>query len=169
MAVLEPNQLCRDHSDAAIATFEDANLESQVRAALWVDAKEPITCGLVSGLTDLNARARSIESLVGIQNLRSLRYVDLNGNSLTDIGALGGLASLRALGLSTNAITDISVLRELTSLTSLRLSGNPGVSNIQPLLDNPGIHEVSLLGTNVSCADVALLKGNGVLVFSACR
>ena len=83
--------------------------------------------------------------------------------------SLSGLTSLRELGLTNNSITDISSLGGLTSLTSLRLSGNPGLSDIQPLLDNASLEEVSLLGTKVSCADVALLKRNGVFVFSACH
>ena len=53
--VLRPNQLCTDHPDAAITTFEDVNLEAAIRAALSVGAQEDLTCGLVSGLTDLDA------------------------------------------------------------------------------------------------------------------
>ncbi len=33
---LAPSELCSDHSDAAIATFEDANLEAAIRDALSV-------------------------------------------------------------------------------------------------------------------------------------
>ncbi len=70
--VLQPNQLCSDHPDAAIATFEDANLEAGVRSALSVGAQQDLTCGLVSRLTALDAESAGIRSLVGIQNLTSL-------------------------------------------------------------------------------------------------
>ncbi len=44
---LEPGELCSDHNDAAIATFEDANLEAAIRATRSVAAQDDITCGLV--------------------------------------------------------------------------------------------------------------------------
>ena len=55
--VLKPSEFCSDHPDAAIATFEDANLEAAIRAALLLGAQE-LTCGLVSGLTRLHASLR---------------------------------------------------------------------------------------------------------------
>ncbi len=41
---------CSSQPASAIVTFEDANLEAQVRAALSVGAQEDLTCGLVSGV-----------------------------------------------------------------------------------------------------------------------
>ncbi len=55
--VLEPSEFCGDHPAAAIATFEDANLEAAIRAALSVGAQEPLTCGLIPGLTVLESRS----------------------------------------------------------------------------------------------------------------
>ena len=49
--VLRPSELCSDGPDAAIATFEDADLEAAVRSALSVSARDDLTCGLASGLT----------------------------------------------------------------------------------------------------------------------
>ena len=67
------------------------------------------------------------------------------------------------------------MLSGLTSLTDLNLSGNPNLSDIQPLLDNPGIGAglrrpdfVNLKNTNVSCTDVALLEAKGALVIYDC-
>jgi hypothetical protein len=54
--VLQPSELCSGHPDYAIPTFEDANLEVAIRAALSVGAQEDLTCGLVSGLTRLSAQ-----------------------------------------------------------------------------------------------------------------
>ena len=142
--VLQPSELCSDHPDTAIATFEDANLEARVRATLSVGEKDDLTCGLVSGPKGLFAEQVGIESLVGIQNLTSLTHLGLGSNRITDISAVGGLTSLRNLDLQANSITDI-----------------------QPLLDNTGLgagDEVWLRGTNVSCADVAALIARGVNV-----
>ncbi len=147
--VLQPSELCSDYPDYAIATFEDANLEAAIRAALSVGAQDDLTCGLISGLTDLTANNAGIASLVGIQNLTSLTFLALFANSITDISALSGL----------------------TSLTNLYLYNNPALTDIQPLLDNTGLgagDTVDLRSTNVSCADVAALQAKGVTVQSDC-
>ena len=147
--VLRPNQLCSDQPEAAIATFEDANMEAAIRAGLSVDAQDDLTCGLISGLTELDAQSADIVSLVGIQNLTSLTTLNLGNNSITDIGALSGLTSLRFL----------------------YLHDNTGLSNIQPLLDNTGLGAggtVDLRTTDVSCTDVAALQAKGVTVQSDC-
>ena len=125
-----PSELCSDHPDAAIATFEDANLEAAIRAALSVGAQEDLTCGLVSGLTALTAWGPPkgpsdwIVSLLGIQNLTSLTFLDLASNSITDISVLSGLTSLTSLNLIENSITDIA-LSGLPNLTFLNLRRNP--------------------------------------------
>ena len=190
-SVIHPTELCRDHADASIVTFEAALLEARVRESLRLDEQDDLTCDLVSDLTALNVRPAGIESLAGIQNLSGLTslyvrgtsitdvsalsglerltYLNLNRNSITDISALRGLTRLTKLGLSGNSITDVSALSELTALTELRLSSNPGFSNIEPLLDHREIDSVSLLDTRVSCANVARLQSNGLFVFSACQ
>ena len=139
--VLEPSDLCSEHSDASIATFEDADVEAAVRRALGVSAQEDLTCGLVSGLTALAASGAGpvrtvtgsprfppvvapFESLVGIQNLTGLTSLTLNNKSITDISPLSGLTNLTVLRLHTNWITDISPLRGMTKLTDLFLSEN---------------------------------------------
>ena len=136
---LEPSEFC-SASDAAIATFEDANLEAAIRAALSVGAQEPLTCGLISGLTVLDA------SFAGITSLTSL---GLSLNSISDIGALSGLTSLAGLFLSNNPnLTEIQPLLDNTGL---------GAGD-----------RVYLRSTSVSCTDVAALQAKGVTVISDC-
>ncbi len=169
--VLQPSELCSDHSGAAIATFEDANLQVRVRSALSVGERDDLTCGLVSGLMALNANDAGIESLVGIQNLTSLTGLRLGTNSITDISPLSGLTSLMELWLYSNEITDISALSGLTGLTELGLYGNPSLTDIQPLLGNTGLGVgdwVRLGSTNVSCADESALAARGVLTWDVC-
>ena len=234
---IEP--FCSDQQDAAIVTFEDANLETAIRAELLVGVSARLTCGLLGTLTNLTAGSAGIASLVGIENLTGLTTLwirdnsitdisalngltrltflaisdngnisDISalsgltsltgtlwiaGNSITDINAVSGLTSLTGLNAFDNAITDVGALSELTSLTELRLHfnsltdirglsalvnldliwlhTNPNLSDIQPLLDNPGLGvgaSVNLTSTDVSCADVGALEAKGVSVSSSC-
>ena len=167
---LQAGEPCSDRPDAAIATFEDANLEAATRTALSVGAQDDLTCHLVAGLAELDAPGRTIESLAGIQNFTILAGLDLQDNSIVNIGALVGLTNLTRLSLATNSITNISPLSGLTSLTFLWLNDN-SITDIQPLLDNTGLGEgdtVDLGSTNVTCTDVAALQAKRVVVISDC-
>ena len=161
--VLQPSELCSDHPDRVIATFEDANLGARVRAALSVGAQQDLTCGLVSGLTGLLAPSANIVSLVGIQNLTSLTHLDLEDNSITDISALSGLTSLTELLLWHNSITDISALSGLTSLTDLDLPYNSisdisALSGLTSLTDlNLDINSITDIGPLIGLTSLAIL------------
>jgi Leucine-rich repeat (LRR) protein len=155
--VLEPSELCSDYPDYAIATFEDAGLEGRIRSALLVGAQELLTCGLISGLTVLDARSVEITSLVGIQNLTSLSDLSLMYiPNLTDIGPLSGLPSLTFLRLTGNSISDIGPLSGLTGLWYLNLTGN-SISDISALSRLRGV-ELLYLDAN-SITDISALSG----------
>ena len=174
---LDPSEFCSDHSDAAIATFEDADLEARIRIQLSFFAG-PLTCGLVSGLIVLDARSAWITSLVGIQNLTgltnllgsvnsisdisvlsgltTLTLLDLAHNSITDINAVSGLTSLGVLDLDDNSITDVSALSGLTGLGQLVLAHN-SITDIGPL---SGLTNLGGLGlSNNSITDISALSG----------
>ena len=90
---------------------------------------------------------------------------------MTHISAQSGVTSLDCLGLEDHSVIDIGVLSELTSLRYLNLSRNPGLANVQPLLDNPGLgagHTVFLSGTSVSCTEVAPMAGVYVVGIAPC-
>lgn len=72
-----------------------------------VGAQEDLTCGVVSGLTALNASHAGITSGVGIQNLTGLTSLSLRYNSITAISPLTGLTGLTRLDLDGNSISDI--------------------------------------------------------------
>ena len=136
-------------------------------------------------LVGLDLSHNSITDLV-LSELTELEYLFLNDNSITDISALSALGTLRlgSLWLQSNSITDISALSGLTRLNSVQLHDNWNLSQIQPLIDNPGIglfctpeparrprnckDLVTLQRTNVSCADVALLEAKGARVLHSC-
>ncbi len=154
--VLQPSELCSEQSDAAIATFEDANLAAAVADALSVDGEDDLTCGLVSGLTDLEAQDAKIESLAGVQNLTSLTALDLWVNSITDISALSGLTRLDSIYLNRNSIADIRALTGLTSLTYLHLGKN-SITDIGPL---SGLADLTFLNFREnSVSDISPLSG----------
>ncbi|MCH7565746.1 MAG: leucine-rich repeat domain-containing protein, partial [Gemmatimonadetes bacterium] len=154
--VLQPSELCSDNLVSDIPTFEDVNLEAAVRIALGVGTQADLTCGLISGLTDLGANSRGIVSLVGIQNLTSLRVLQLDHNSISDISSLSGLTRLVSLLLFHNSITDISAVSGLTSLVTLSLSFN-SITDISAVSGLTSLRFL-ILGTN-SITDISAVRG----------
>lgn len=153
---LQPGELCSSYPDSAVATFEDVNLVVAVRFALLVGPQVDLTCGLVSGPTELAAPYAGILSLVGIQNLTSLTDLNLTSNSIGDISSLSGLTSLMDLNLTFNFISDISSLAGLTSLTVLRLGDNM-ISSISTLSGLTSLTELSLRINTIT--DISALSG----------
>ena len=83
-------------------------------------------------LTYLDLNGNSISDISALEDLTKLTYLDLSNNSISDISALADLTKLTELYLSGNSISDISALAGLTALTDLDLSGN-SISNISAL------------------------------------
>ncbi|MBI1923618.1 leucine-rich repeat domain-containing protein [Candidatus Poribacteria bacterium] len=135
-----------------------------------------------------------IDNFSPLANLTNLTYLDLGGTQIgNQIGQLVNLTNLTELFLYYNGIGDISLLTNLTNLTYLNLAGNQitdisalsglihigghpsfvdsdldlsynNISNIQPLVDNPGIDAgdvVNLTGNSLS--DESIGKVNRVL------
>ena len=148
---------CSVQPASAIPTFEDANLEAAIRATLSGGGQDDLTCGRLSGLTELSADNAGIVSLSGIQNLTSLTDLFLSTNSISDISALSGLTSLTDLVLEFNSISDISALSGLTSLTSLNLRFN-SISDISALSGLTSLTDLNL-GYNNSITDISALSG----------
>ena len=154
--LLEPSELCSDHGNSAIATFEDPNLERAIRTRLGVGAQDDLTCGLVSGFRDIGLVDYGITSLVGIQNLTSLMHLELGNNSITDISALSELTSLTQLFLYNNSISDISPLSGLTRLRWLTLYDN-SIIDISALGGLTRLDELTLRNNSIS--DISALSG----------
>ena len=141
--------LCDGRADATIVTFEDANLEAEIRTKLAVGSQADLTCVLVSGLSELAARGVGIASLAGIENLTGLVDLDLDSNFITDISPLSGLTSLTWLQLDNNSITDVGALSGLTNLTHLGLSLN-SIADIRALSGMTGLTSLWLLWNSIS-------------------
>ena len=153
---LEPSELCSDHGNSDIATFEDPNMERAVRDWSGVDARNDLTCGLVSGFEGITFHGYGITSLVGIQNLTSLGSLELGNNLITDISPLRGLTSLEYLQLYNNSITDITVLSGLTRLREITLYNN-SITDISPLRGLTSLTDLHL--NNNSISDISALSG----------
>jgi len=115
---------CAERPDTAVVEFPDANLDLAIRANLGVSSLAELTCGMVEGITNLNAASRGIVSIEGIENLTGLTILQLRANEITDIGPLRGLIGLASLNLAANSIQDVEALRGLTQLTFLAINEN---------------------------------------------
>ena len=153
-----------------------ADLTKLVRLRI---AENPLTdispLAKLTKLVDLNIHTQDISYLTPLSGMTSLIELRLAGYSFTDLTPLRGLNTLEYLELTGNDITDITPLGGLTNLIALDLRFNPDLSDIQALIENPGIGVgdiVELRHTDVSCTDQARLADKGVEVrtelFSSC-
>ena len=143
----------------------DVNLRNAVRAALRLNAKEPLTQQKLLnlnvlkaprlGITDLrgleyatNLRSLSvggnqISDLTPLANLTNLIGLYIGGNLISDINPLANLTNLRRLGMLRNQVADITVLAGLVNLKYLRLEGNP-IADTSPLKNLPNLSDVDI-------------------------
>ena len=80
-----------------------------------------------AGLSVLSCPNSNVSSLVAIELLPRLRFLDLGNNNISNVTPLENLPLLSALNLSENAIVDTGPLLNLENLTSLNLQGNDGI------------------------------------------
>ena len=75
--------------------------------------------------------------------LKSVTWLDLDGNQISDVTPLKGLTHLTTLDLKNNQISDFTPLKDLTQLTSLNLDQNQ-ISVFTPLKDLTHLDTLSL-------------------------
>jgi len=132
----------------AAVTFADPNLEAAVRDAIAIPAGTIYSSDL-AGLTYLDASARNITDLSGLECATSLTYLELRSNQINDISPLATLTNLTELYLMYNQISDVSPLANLTSLIELYLDDNQ-ISNISPLANLTSLTVIDLGGNQIS-------------------
>ena len=115
-AVFDPNQ--RLPSGEALNPDLQGCINLSMRQQLVTDPAQ---------LNVLSCANSDIDSLINIGKLVSLRFLDLGGNSISNITPLETLQILGGLNLANNQITDISVLFNLRSLVSVSLDGNNNI------------------------------------------
>ena len=132
-----PDELGKANPDIQVVNFPDPGLEAAIREAIGKPAEDIHNTDL-EGMTYLDARARSISNLEGIQHCVDLEWLELSDNEIIDISALSSLTDIKAFGLRDNQIADISALSGLSNLWLLELSNNQ-IVDIAPLVSNAGI------------------------------
>jgi hypothetical protein len=130
----------------------------------------------LAGLTELErlylrrlAHPSDLAPLAGLTRLTGLTITETH---VEDLSPLAALTALRLLVMHETFVDiELDPLAGLTAIDTLALSFNPGVRNIQPLLDNPGLGSGDLanfVSTSVSCADIGTLEARGVTVMHDC-
>lgn len=121
----------------------------------------------LTALTELDASQLSLTSADGVEGMANVEIVDIHDNPISDLTPFSGMTWIRELDLIglASGFNDIGPLQTLTGLEWLNLGSNGSLSNIQPLIDNPGLgagDEVLLALTSVNCTDGNALRANGV-------
>jgi Leucine-rich repeat (LRR) protein len=135
--------------------FADPSLEAAVRGAIAI-VTGPIYSSDLGELSHLEASARNITDLTGLEYATNLTTVNLWFNQIVDISPLTNLTGLTTLNLVNNQISDISPLASLTGLTLLWLNDNQ-ISDISALA---GLTNLTGLGLNRNqISDISPLVG----------
>jgi len=103
----------------------------------------------IDQITQVTCEDMAIVSLSGLQELTSIRELNLKNNRIVNIAAIGELTSLSVLDLSGNEVTDYSVLSDLRSLSSLK-ADNSGLSGLSWLSGLTNLNALSLAGNQIS-------------------
>jgi internalin A len=143
---------------------------------------QPASIGFVSSLTQLqwldvyNAKIEALSVLEPLESLRTLNFdhVTLGASGLEGLEKLTGLTSLT---LNYTNATDFSALSSLTNLGALNLYGNPGLTDLSPLVENTGLAAPDGVyvydnGFKANCGaqadQIAALKATGLTWYSDC-
>ena len=135
--------------------FADPGLEAAVRGAIAISTG-PIYSSDLGELTALDASAKNITDLTGLEYATGLTTLNLMSNQISDVSPLASLTSLTALDLWFNQVSDISSLANLTSLATLNLVNNQ-ISDISPVASLTGLTLLWLHDNQIS--DVSPLGG----------
>lgn len=184
----EPLKACTDPAEEV--TFPDADLRSFIRLRLGLEDGQPILCGALDVVTQLNLRDnRDVRSLEGVEHLRNLDYVSFDSqNSLPDgeftrLGTLPTITSLSVneskllrsatfvrnlpdlelLMLDGTGLASLEGVEGLSRLRTLYLRGNPDLKSVAPLTGLPSLVSLQLTGTGVS--SLAAVTGSPALKY----
>ncbi len=135
---------------AEVAEITDPALRGAVETELRKGSGWPVTVDEISDLVRLDVSNRGAEDLTGLELATSLRYLDLGGSDIEDIGVLTSLP-LVWLSLRDTGIEDVALLTDM-DLGFLALDGN-SISDLPTLSDGLG----SLHLTDNSISDVTAL------------
>ena len=155
-------------------SIEDPNLVAAIKDTLGIYPQQEIMQSDVANLTNLDASAREIGGICGLDQFTNLEVLDLNSNNLTYVENLGKLSNLAKLNLSNNHIHDFFLenLIDLDNLAVLNLSYNENIENIYHLMFLANLSILDLRGNtldNSSCYNyIPQLEARGVNVLHDC-
>lgn len=95
-----------------------------------------------SGITDIN-------DIIGLETLKNLQTLLLQGNQIMEIKGLENLTNLQTLSLSGNQITEIKGFENLTNLQTLYLQGNQ-ITEIRGLENLTNLQRLYLQGNLIT-------------------
>lgn len=140
--------------------FEDPVLEQVIRGQLIDGGPVQLHAADVSDIDQLflewPATDEQVHSLEGIQALVNLNYLNLRGNSVSDISPLAGLEYLETVDLQENQVVQIPGMDGFRWLSDLNLAGNQ-VRDISGLASMTNMRHLNLSANQVS--DVSSLAG----------
>ena len=120
-------------TSAQTVNIPDANLRKAINEALGNQAPNArVTADEMNRLIRLEANARDIKNLKGLETATKLERLELNHNLISNLSPLTGLVRLHRIELEDNTISDISALEGLIDLVRVHISHNL-ISDISPL------------------------------------
>ena len=124
-----------------------SNLKELCIADTAISAQELSIIGALPSLTNLSIRGCGLSTTAGLEQAKSLTYLDLSNNAVRDITPLSSLQKLQDVNLSHNAVNDLSSLSSLSTITSLDVSYN-NLETLSPVTSLSGLKKL-LAGNNV--------------------
>jgi len=134
--------------------------------AFSLDAQEPVRAS-VADLAVLLERVRctyfdfqgheNLKDINGLEKVKSLRVLDLDGTGVSDVGPLAVLTNLQWLDLTGTGVSDVGPLAALKNLEWLDLSGTE-VSDVGPLAALTNLLGLDIRGTSVPEEQVEALR-----------
>ena len=94
----------------------------------------------------------SLSSIANLAAAQNLTYLNLNNNTIRDLGVIAGMSKLEALSLSKNALTDLSQLSGLSNLRELDVSYN-SLTSIVPLANCTNLWAVDISHNVIGALD----------------
>jgi len=110
----------------------------------------------LSNLSRLQLYENKIKNISKTLNLPKLTQLTFGHNDIVDISGISGLTGLTRLGLHNNKITNIEAVKTLPQLKQVYLSDNPGLKDLSPLKNLPGLTLLYL--DNVQPTDISFLS-----------
>jgi internalin A len=134
------------------------------------DSKNQFQIGDISpllgmlGMVDLNLERNSISNIGLLANMTSLKTLNLRDNNISDISVLSGFSALEFLILRGNPIESVSPIGDLTNLNFLQVGPTPmPVQDFSWLQNLTKLQELQLQGMGVSDLDALWLSTKPML------